>query len=238
MVLSRIGIGAATVDTVLERDVVRPGETIDAHIEIDGGSTDQDVDEVYLQLATKYRKNDDTFTTTSIRSGKIAEQFTIEAGEHRRLEPSPIHVPLSTPATIGRTEVWIDTGLDVDWALDPSDTDPLEVRPRPYLQAVLEAADRLGFEMKDAKPVTSGSFGPEVFVQEIEYAPTRGYRTKFEEIELFPVPREDGLDLAIEIDRAGRTVGTAEETQHRLRIESTDTRQVTDELRAFLKRNR
>lgn len=47
-VLSSIGIGAATVDTVFPRTELVPGETVTADVELYGGDATQEIDGIYF----------------------------------------------------------------------------------------------------------------------------------------------------------------------------------------------
>ena len=58
-VLASVGIGAATVDTKLERDQVVPGEEIKGIVEIRGGNVEQKIDDIYLSVNTQYVKESD-----------------------------------------------------------------------------------------------------------------------------------------------------------------------------------
>ena len=49
-VLASVGIGSAKVDTKLETDVSTPGRQIKGVVEIQGGSTQQQINDVYLIL--------------------------------------------------------------------------------------------------------------------------------------------------------------------------------------------
>lgn len=51
-ILASIGIGSATVDTVLPSTTVTPGETVDAEINISGGSAEQDIRSIDLYCRT------------------------------------------------------------------------------------------------------------------------------------------------------------------------------------------
>ena len=52
--LNRIGIGSAEIDTILDTETVQPGDSVPARIEIEGGSDDQEVDEIDLAIVTRY----------------------------------------------------------------------------------------------------------------------------------------------------------------------------------------
>lgn len=68
--LSRIGIGNAAVDTVLHSETVRPGESVGAHVEVEGGSSDQDVDEIDLAVMTRYEVETDEGPATATRRSR------------------------------------------------------------------------------------------------------------------------------------------------------------------------
>jgi len=51
-VLASVGIGAATVDTILEKEEVMFGEEIKGIVNIRGGNTEQRIDDIYLTINT------------------------------------------------------------------------------------------------------------------------------------------------------------------------------------------
>lgn len=231
-ILNRIGIGSAEVDTILETETVQPGDSIPAHIEITGGSDDQEVENIDLAVMTRYEVEGDegsAYRNVAIRETELTNGFTIAAGEERTVDAGEIEIPEDTPVTVGRTKVWIDTGLDIDWSVDPSDEDHLEVRPGRYLTAVMDAVEALGFGLHEAENTEAGGFGASGFVQEFEYRPARGsrYASDLDEIELFPTRRGDSLELAIEVDKRGLGLLDMDESHHTITIRTTD----VDEIR-------
>lgn len=202
--LSRIGVGSATVDTKVPATVTA-GETVDATVEVDGGDSDQEIEGIYFALETRYR-TEEGHTTAVVDRHRLTDSFTVGAGEHRTFD-ARLEIPRETPITVGSTEVWIETGLDIDWALDPDDTDHLEVRPTPRMAAVFDAVESLGFDLKRADPESApGSVlsSGVPFVQEFEYVPRAGpYRGALDELELVFEPRDDALMVRVEVDRRG-----------------------------------
>ena len=234
--LNRIGIGSAEIDTILDTETVQPGDSIPARIEIEGGSDDQEVDEIDLAIMTRYEVETDdgsSYATSKITETELTDGFTIRAGEERTIDPGSIRIPESTPPTIGNTEVWVYTGLNIDLSVDPKDKDHLEVLPGPYLEALLEAVEDLGFRRSSVGNVEARSFGPGEFAQEFEYKPRSGpYSGKLDEIELFPVRHDDRLEVVVEVDKRGGSIFGSDESHHRITIDSTDPdaieRQLTD----------
>jgi len=125
-VLTSLGIGAATVDTVLPTTLTA-GESVDARVDVTGGNDSQEVDGIYFALETRY-ETDDSTGTAKIDTFRLADPFTIEPDEERSFTVS-VDVPYHTPVTLGKTKVWLDTGLDIDWAVDPDDRDPSRSSP-------------------------------------------------------------------------------------------------------------
>src|SRR4051794_19065131 len=100
-VLASIGIGAATVDTKLEKEQVIPGEEIKGIVLIQGGSTEQRIDDIYLAIHTQYIKeiNDKkNYVTASIERFRLAAAFTLNPNERREI-PFTFQLPLDTPVT-------------------------------------------------------------------------------------------------------------------------------------------
>ncbi|WP_227356952.1 sporulation protein [Haladaptatus salinisoli] len=224
-VLSSIGVGSATVDTVFPTTTVVAGESIDATVEIEGGSSEQRVDGVYFALVTRYRQNEGS-SNAVVSEFQLTDEFTVEAGAHRTI-PVTVEIPPETPVTLGDTDVWVETGLDIDWALDPSDEDELRVEPGPHLAALHAALTDLGFERRSAETITAEYTPfdpPHGFVQQFEYRPVAGGYAGLDELELVCSPT-DGLQVLAEVDRRGDPVtdwARSDERCSRFEIETTD----------------
>ena len=240
--LSSVGIGAAKVDTVLPKTTLKAGETVEATVEVRGGSTDQEVDQIYFALETSYRTEDGRKTAV-VDKFQLAESFTIEPDEERSFDVE-IEIPLETPVTVGHTDVWVETGLDVDWALDPDDTDYVEIEPEPRLQAVFDAAESLGLSLHSAECQADphGTFtSRRSFVQEFEFRPQSGpFAGKLDELELVARPTEDELTIYVEIDRRGGLLSEMTDTDERratLSVTDADADRIAEELRATVERH-
>lgn len=81
---------------------------------------------------------------------KIAGAFAIRPGE-RKEAPFSFRLPLNTPVTIGRTKIWLATGLDIANAVDPTDNDYIRVVPNSGMSAILTAIEDLGFRLREAE---------------------------------------------------------------------------------------
>ncbi|WP_222919765.1 sporulation protein [Natrinema sp. SYSU A 869] len=238
-VLSSLGIGAATVDTVLSTTLTA-GKSVDARVDITGGNETQEIDGIYFALATRY-ETDESTRTAKIDTFRVADSFTIEPDEERSQTVS-IDVPYHTPVTMGRTSVWLDTGLDIDWAVDPDDRDALEIEPDPLRRALFDAVDSLGFTLRTAQcESTESLFSDHRFVQEFEFVPRSGpFAGELDELEIVTLPEGDGFDLVIEVDRRGGLLAEqfdTDERYERLSLRSGDEGDLEERLRATIERN-
>ncbi|GAB3674191.1 sporulation protein [Halopiger thermotolerans] len=241
-VLASIGIGNATVDTVLPTETVRPGETIDADVHITGGNAEQEVGAIRFELETRYL-TDDGYREADIDRFTLTEGLTIEPDREETRSVS-IDVPYETPVTVGGVDVWIETELDIDLAVDPEDQDYLEVRPTPRLQTVFDAMDDLGFSLRTAECEADpyGRYaGGRRFIQEFEFDATGGrFRGQLDEVELVAQPGPDELELFVEIDRRGgllSEMADTDERKTRTTIRSTDREAVRDEVAALIEKH-
>ncbi|CUA80290.1 sporulation protein [Anoxybacillus suryakundensis] len=209
-VLASIGIGAAKVDTKLHESQLSLGERITGVVEVTGGNIDQQIDDIYLSLCATYTKEVDDRKVTKqaiIEKWKIAQSFVIHAGEKKQF-PFSFSLPLDTPITVGRTRVWLHTGLDIKNAIDPTDEDYIRVQPTRVMNAVFQVMENLGFRLKEAEcKETAYDVRKRLpFVQEFEFLPVRGeFRGKLDEVEIIFFPHAlDECELLIQVDRRAR----------------------------------
>ena len=241
-VLASIGIGNATVDTVLETETVRPGQTVDAEVRISGGKAEQEVGSIRFELETRFR-TEDGYREVDIDRFTLAEGLTVEPGQEESRQVR-IDVPYHTPVTVGGVDVWVETELDVQMAVNPEDKDYLHVEPTPRLQAVFDAMDELGFSIKgaecEADPYGRYATGQR-FVQEFEFRAGSGrFSDSLDEVELVATPGPDALELFVEIDRRGgllSELAETDETTTRTTIRTTDVGQVRSELASLIERH-
>jgi len=239
--LSRVGIGSATVDTILETDTVQPGDSIEAHVEIEGGSDEQEVDELELAVATAYQVptdgDDTTYRTAEISEMELTSGFTIEPEVERTMDIPPIEIPFTTPATISQTDVWIQTGLEIDWSVDPTDEDQLTVEPGPYLQTLLDAIEAIGLQLDSADNVQS-SFGPHEFAQFFEYEDYGGTEWgNLDDIEFYVAPAGDHLRVQGSVESASTGLFTSDEERTEFTVTSTDVDEVESMVRSVIDEN-
>ncbi|KSU63365.1 sporulation protein SpoOM [[Bacillus] enclensis] len=212
-VFASFGIGAATVDTKLEKSSYQAGETAKGVVEIKGGSTSQTIDSIYLTLYTTYiRESDDKKYTdyAPIQKVQISEPFTIGENEKREI-PFSFTLPFETPITYGNTRVWVATGLDIKNSVDPKDKDYIEIVPHNLINGILQSVQDLGFRIRkvECEQAPRRFRGRYPFIQEFEFVPVSGaYQRSLDEIELmFLNQSEEQADVLIEVDRRARGLG-------------------------------
>lgn len=173
--LSRVGIGdgGATVDLVVP-ELVTAGATVDARVDVSGGTSDREVEAVYAALRTRYDTGEERRAVT-VAEYTLVDGLTAVAGEERSFDVD-LPVPHATPVTAS-ADVWIDTALDIDWATDPTDTDPVDVDPGPRLGTLLDAVEGLRLHRKFSESVPAAATpladhaGDLPFVQTFVYDP-------------------------------------------------------------------
>ncbi|WP_409288766.1 sporulation protein [Peribacillus sp. SCS-37] len=209
-VLASIGIGNSEVDTRLETDRYMPGDKVTGTVEIKGGSVEQKIDEIYLGVCTQYVKevDDKKYTQKAVMlKHRLNDAFTIGAGEMKNI-PFTFDLPEDVPLTYGKTKVWIETGLDIKNAVDPSDEDYIQIEPGPLVHSVLLGLTELGFRLRQAenKAGSRRHHGAEPFLQEFEFVPVSGkYHGRLDELEVtFLKSGQDAADLLIQVDRKAR----------------------------------
>lgn len=209
-VLASIGIGAAKVDTKLHESHLLLGESVTGVVEVTGGNIEQQIDDIYLSLCATYTKEVDDRKVTKqaiIEKWKIAQSFKIRAGEKKEF-PFSFPLPLDTPITVGKTRVWLHTGLDIKNAVDPTDEDYIRVQPNRMMNEVFRAMENLGFRLKEAECKEAAYHVRKrlPFVQEFEFVPISGeFRGKLDEVEIIFFPHAlDECELLIQVDRRAR----------------------------------
>lgn len=213
-VLASVGIGGATIDTKLEKDKVIPGEELTGVVEIRGGKVVQTIDDIYFSINTEYFKeiNDKKVrSTAAIERIRLATGFKLEPNESREI-PFSIQIPLDTPVTLGRTQVWVKTGLDIKNTIDPADNDYLRVLPSSLLNGVVDGLTGLGFRLREVEcEQASYRYRQRLpFIQEFEFVPIAGtYRGRLDELELIFIPiSQTQAELYFQVDRKARGLGS------------------------------
>jgi sporulation-control protein len=205
--LATVGIGAAKVDTRLSQSNFIPGDLITGEVHIQGGNVAQDLDAIYLAVATRYRResDDSTYYAEHVLAWHQLTERTLIEPQQTRVVPFTVRLPEETPVTVQEVPVYLKTGLDIPRALDPKDQDYIQVQPHPLMTHVLNAVQALGFQLAkvDCEHSRVG-LTPHPFVQEFEFRPIGEYRRRLEELELIFRLQGETLDVFLELDRRAR----------------------------------
>jgi sporulation-control protein len=218
-ILASVGIGAAKVDTVLETEHLYPGQIFQAKIVIKGGDISQEVSGLEMALMTRVKVENDEghyFVNHVIEKWKIGERFVIDA-QQSKVIPFEARLHSETPITelnagYNHCHVWLETGLDIDLALDPTDRDTLHIYPNDAIKTCMLAMERLGFGLVKSD-VERGHLRASNFhtvsgcYQELEYRPQNSTLFGIQEVELSFVPEAHRTHVLIELDRAFRSDG-------------------------------
>ncbi len=215
-VFASVGIDAAKVDTVVETENIFPGGEIEGYIEIKGGNVEQKIDKIYLNVFVQYLKE----YTTEDQEGEETEEeskisvsiqkFDVHINRTVRKKEN-FEVPFSfilsafAPISTKSFPIWIQTGLDIKRAIDPTDRDYINVAPHFFINSVIGALEELGFVIRQIEnEYYDASYGKIPFVQEIEFEPTGAFRGQLEELEIIYFIKEDGISLIMEMDRKAK----------------------------------
>lgn len=195
-VLSSIGIGAASVDTILPRTELHPGEQVEADVEMIGGDSTQEIDGIYFSLEAQVDGE-----TVVLDEFDVADSFTLEPDEEQTISTT-FQLPYWTPITRGGPTVSLKTGLDIDWAVDPTDEDALEVVPDEFVTALFDAVEEMGFVYDHVGIEESPWLDRQPFVQEFQFVPRSGDHVgSLDELTVMCVPRGDDMRVFVEIDK-------------------------------------
>lgn len=214
--LASFGIGSAKVDSVLQQEVLYPGQAVKFTVHVYGGSSAQDIDNIELKLCCRYVEEvvQDRSKQHGARKRKVHQtyvladwslpySFTIQPGETRDFDVE-LAVPWNTPVTIGDAKVWLETGLDVAMALDPTDKDILTVRPDPLMDGIFSELEEQGLRLRQVECAAAKGFALP-FVQEFEFVPTTGpFHGRWRELEIVAYRDKDSLQMWFEVDRYQR----------------------------------
>ncbi len=214
-VLASIGIGGAKVDTIINSEQVQPGGILPITVVIEAGDAEQDISGLQLNLMARTKYEDDNgegYRNQVLQTWTINQQLLLKPGDKHHV-PMELQLHSETPITHlpcrnNQSQVWLETGLEVDLAIDPSDRDPLSIAPTRTMITCMEAMERCGLRMVKAD-IEFGTLRGNGFAstigcyQELEYRP-ESRLTRLNEVELSFITRSGVTHLFIEVDRKMR----------------------------------
>ncbi|GEB53722.1 MULTISPECIES: sporulation protein [Streptomyces] len=206
-----MGVGGASVDTVLREPDAVPGGVLQGEVRIEAGSVAQEVQGLSVGLQARVEvETDDGELKQNIEFGRrqLGGAVTLEAGASHAV-PFGLDVPWETPITtfLGQhltgMQLGVTTELAIARAVDSTDLDPVSIHPLPAQQAILDAFGALGFRFKSAdmeKGHIRGTRQQLPFYQEIEFFAPEQYRG-LNQVELSFVADARGMDVVLEMDK-------------------------------------
>lgn len=208
--LRALGVGGAEIDAVLDHDRVQPGGALSGTLHIRGGEAGKTADRAVIEIVARVmRKMGDHETPADEVIAGVQLPGPIALGQPHAL-PFRIDVPAHTPVTAygGRNFVWLRSGLDVPWAIDPADTDQLDIVPTQAQANVVQAMESLGFRLYKVDIEPRSSWFGRRWVQEFEFRPVSRGQYRFDEVEIvFDAIRGSQVDLVMQLDRSARGLG-------------------------------
>lgn len=218
-ILSSIGIGGASLDTVLDDPEVEVGGALSGEVRITAGPAEQDIGDVHLELVTRClvetRGDEKVYSEIVLASARL-DPGRIGAGTARTL-PFRIAVPPSAPLSVGSTATSLRTRLDVARAVDPRDSDRVLIRPSRAMSAVFQGLEQAGFRLAE----TEVEYNPRrqnPFVQEFDFRPRAARDWGIEEVEISFVPAPGGVEVVLTVDRRGGFFTMGRERTARFRV--------------------
>lgn len=235
--LSRVGIGAATIDIEVSESPVIPGDEIPIDVTITGGDSAQYVRRIKFELVTNVETDDGTENTV-IHEQEMDESFEIEPNETHDLGVM-YELPQHMPITNGRTGVWVKATLDIKWGVNQAARTKLDVNPPPRQQALLRAFDRMGFHFRESEchHDENGRYTDEQdTVQVFTFtAETEPFATALDELEVVSVPRDHKLTAYLEANRSDVLIKYMDDNPDddltAVTVKSEDSRDLEDDLR-------
>ncbi|GAA2564675.1 MULTISPECIES: sporulation protein [Streptomyces] len=243
--LGSLGVGAPTVDTVLDPAPVLPGGMLAGEVRLRGGQADFDVEHITLELVARVEAEHEDGESEGV---VVFDRFTVGGGfrlgaEEERGVPFRVTLPWETPITelygqhLGIV-LGVRTELAVAGARDKGDLDQLTVTALPVQEAVLEAFGQVGFGFRSAdleygRIAGTGQQLP--FYQEIELVPAPQYAHRLNEVELTFLAGPGGIDVVLEADKRGGLLTSGHDAVTRFTVGHHDVRDWAAEVDGWIR---
>lgn len=207
--MAKIGVGAAKIDLRLDRQGYRLGETATGVIRIEGGNVEQRIVDLRVTMLMKVSVRGQE-VIKQVESFPVKSSFTVQPKPAVQEIPFSFQVPeglaISTPAI----QYNLQTKLDVEMAVDPTDMDLLVILPPEPVERVLQALERNDLRQKpDSGKLTQ-------YGQEFSFFPGSDLGIPLKELDVIFFTGPEELRMLVELDLAGGFMGS--EKEHRAEI--------------------
>ena len=149
--LSRLGIGAASVEPSLHAPRAVAGSTAPVRVTIKGGSDGQHADALVARLVTEVRTGDGSELVT-LAETTLATDLSVEAGADREFS-GELDVPVWAPTTQAGGKVLLTASLVMDWSRDPTGRTSVAIDVGARRDRALAALTEFGIGVERARPV-------------------------------------------------------------------------------------
>jgi sporulation-control protein spo0M len=126
--MSRVGVGSAHVDLILNKSLWRQGETIEGTVHIYGGTVEQAIERLNVELVQKTIENGKERDAV-VAVIPAAGSFAIRPGEKKEMAFSYTIPDTLPPSRPGRSYRFI-TRLHIEDAVDTLDFDYVQILPK------------------------------------------------------------------------------------------------------------
>lgn len=220
-VLASFGIGGTKVDTLVDDPVVPAGGMLKGVVTIKGGDVGQHIDAIHLDLVTRAiveaRNDQKVYGEITVSTTRASAGIDVNPGDALEL-PFTMEVPAFAPLSVGSTKTALRTRLDVPKAVDPRDSDAVQIVPNTAMRSVFEGMERAGFRLGEVE-VEHNPRRQVPFVQEFDFKPVSFGDWGIEEVEIAFQPAGGGaLEVLVTVDRRGGLFSFGGEVGYRFRV--------------------
>lgn len=213
-----VGIGGAKVNTTILTENLYPGCEFDIQIDIEGGSTEQNIEDINLSLMCESDYEVEDFDGDEYEGAEYHSLQEWQIPINSQIAPNEeishtitLTLDLEAPVTVdigGRnySKVWLQTGMEIDNALDDTDRDFLFIHPTPLQAAFLNAMIESGYQLHkidiESGDISNQEFESKFnFYQEFEFRLDHSGFFGIQEVELSFVAGEDSTGIYVQVDR-------------------------------------
>lgn len=204
--MAQMGIGSAKVDAKLDEWQFQPGQTLSGTIHIRGGKVAQVINDIVLELTTQYHRNNKKETYVFKRY-PLSIMLEIEPDQERKI-PFEIKLPSNLPISTGRFPIYLRTVLDIKNAVDPIDTDRIEVFPPPLIANILKQIEDNGFILYQIENMYDSNSKLHPFFQCFIFRPTGSFQAYIDQFNIMFDHNDHSITIDMEMVRADQALGS------------------------------
>lgn len=121
--MSLLGVGSAQIDLILEKDILKPGDSVNGHFLIKGGTIDQQLKKIDCQLVMKDEMThiEKVIDTTTI---KIVSRIQSDEADN---VPFSFQLPMNVPVSTKDISYRFKTKLIFEQGVESWDEDMIQV---------------------------------------------------------------------------------------------------------------